>query len=135
MKEYQVTISRTYTTNITLKFPDDGRNHMDIIDEKISSGDENIWAYIAEKELEQKIGKILTDNDYNILITKDTTVRFPNGQVGAIYLKEAIPENLSNDSYEVLHSLKSHQTGNLIYRRKSSCKLISVPFVLEHNSL
>lgn len=53
MKEYQVTISRTYTTNITLKFPDDNRNHMDIIDEKISSGDENIWAYIAEKELEQ----------------------------------------------------------------------------------
>ena len=67
---------------------------------------------ISEKELEQKIGKILTDNDYNILITKDTTVRFPNGQVGAIYLKEAIPENLSNDSYEVLHSLKSHQTSN-----------------------
>ena len=33
MKEYQVTISRTYTTNITLKFPDDGRKHMDIIDE------------------------------------------------------------------------------------------------------
>ena len=53
MKEYQVTISRTYTTNITLKFPDDGRNHMDIIDEKISAGDEGIWDLIAEKELEQ----------------------------------------------------------------------------------
>ena len=52
-KEYQVAINRTYTTYITLKFPDDNRNHMDIIDEKISSGDENIWAYIAEKELEQ----------------------------------------------------------------------------------
>ena len=25
-------------------------------------------------------------------ITKDTTVRFPNGKVGAIYLKEVIPE-------------------------------------------
>ena len=53
MKEYQVTISRTYTTNITLKFPDDGRNHMDIIDEKISAGDEGIWDLIAEKELDQ----------------------------------------------------------------------------------
>ena len=53
MKEYQVTISRTYTTNITLKFPDDGRNHMDIIDEKISAGDEGIWGLIAEKELDQ----------------------------------------------------------------------------------
>ncbi len=37
MKEYQVTISRTYTTNIQLKFPDDGRNHMDIIDDKINT--------------------------------------------------------------------------------------------------
>ena len=53
MKEYQVTISRTYTTNITLKFPDDGRNHIDIIDEKILAGDEGIWDLIAEKELEQ----------------------------------------------------------------------------------
>ena len=53
MKEYQVTISRTYTTNITLKFPDDGRTHMDIIDEKILAGDEHIWDLIAEKELDQ----------------------------------------------------------------------------------
>ena len=53
MKEYQVTISRTYTTNITLKFPDDNRNHMDIISEKINEGDQGIWDLIAEKELEQ----------------------------------------------------------------------------------
>ena len=53
MKEYQVTMSRTYTTNITLKFPDDGRNHMDIIDDRITSCDEDIWDLIAEKELEQ----------------------------------------------------------------------------------
>ena len=53
MKTYQVTMSRTYTTNITLKFPDDGRNHMDIIDDRITSCDEDIWDLIAEKELEQ----------------------------------------------------------------------------------
>ena len=53
MKEYQVTISRTYNTYITLKFPDDGRNHMDIIDDKIKAGDEDIWDLIAENELEQ----------------------------------------------------------------------------------
>ena len=63
MKEYQVTISRTYTTNITLKFPDDGRNHMDIIDEKISAGDEGIWDLIAEKELEQMD---VSDNSWEI---------------------------------------------------------------------
>ena len=53
MKTYQVTISRTYNTYITLKFPDDGRNHMDIIDDRITSCDEDIWDLIAEKELEQ----------------------------------------------------------------------------------
>jgi len=53
MKEYQVTISRTYNTYITLKFPDDGRNHMDIIDDKIKSGDEDVWDLIAHEELKQ----------------------------------------------------------------------------------
>ena len=53
MKTYQVALSRTYTTYITLNFPDDGRNHMDIIDDRITSCDEDIWGLIAEKELEQ----------------------------------------------------------------------------------
>ena len=53
MKEYQVVINRTYTTYITLKFPDDGRNHMNNINEKILEGDQGIWDLIAEKELDQ----------------------------------------------------------------------------------
>ena len=53
MKEYQVTVLRMYTTEITLKFPDDGRDHKEKINECIELGDENIWDLIAEKELEQ----------------------------------------------------------------------------------
>ena len=53
MKEYNVYIQRTYNTTIILKFPDDGRDHKEIINEKISTGDEGIWDLIAEKELEQ----------------------------------------------------------------------------------
>ena len=53
MKEYQVVINREYTTYITLKFPDDGRDHKEIINEKIKEGDEGIWDLIAEQELEQ----------------------------------------------------------------------------------
>ena len=53
MKEYNVHIQRTYNTTITLKFPDDGRNHKEIINEKIKEGDREIWNLIAEKELEQ----------------------------------------------------------------------------------
>ena len=50
-KEYKVVMNRTYTTYITLKFPDDGRKHMDIINQKILEGDQGIWDLIAEKEL------------------------------------------------------------------------------------
>tara|TARA_R110000824_G_scaffold177124_1_gene356398 strand:+ start:696 stop:944 length:249 start_codon:yes stop_codon:yes gene_type:complete len=53
MKEYQVIVNRTYTTYITLKFPNDDRKHMEIINEKIKEGDQGIWDLIAEKELEQ----------------------------------------------------------------------------------
>ena len=53
MKKYELIISRTYTTNVVLKFPDDGRNHMKIIRDKFETGNEEIWDVIAEKELEQ----------------------------------------------------------------------------------
>lgn len=53
MKEYQVVINREYTTHITLEFPDDGKDHKELINEHIISGDQEIWDLIAEKELEQ----------------------------------------------------------------------------------
>ena len=53
MKEYRLRLTREYTTYITLKFPDDDRKHMEIINEKIKEGDQGIWDLIAEKELEQ----------------------------------------------------------------------------------
>tara|TARA_R110002074_G_scaffold197353_1_gene364312 strand:- start:88 stop:339 length:252 start_codon:yes stop_codon:yes gene_type:complete len=52
-KEYQVVMNRTYTTYITLKFPNDDRDHKEIINEKIKERDQGIWDLIAEKELEQ----------------------------------------------------------------------------------
>ena len=60
MKEYQVVINREYTTYITLRFPDDGRDHKEIINEKIKEGDQEIWDLIAEKELEQM--EVTNDN-------------------------------------------------------------------------
>ena len=70
---------------------------------------------ISEDELKSKIGKMLSPEDYNVLVTKDTTVRFPNGKVGAIYLKQVIPEELADESYNVLHELKKHETNNRGY--------------------
>ena len=53
MKEYQVVINREYTTYITLRFPDDGTDHKEKINECLESGDDSIWDLIYEKELEQ----------------------------------------------------------------------------------
>ena len=57
MKEYQVKIERTYTTYVTLKFPDDGRDHKWAINDNLINANEldegDIWSLIAEKELEQ----------------------------------------------------------------------------------
>lgn len=52
-KEYELTVIRQYTTRVTLKFPDDGRDHKTTINDKVLSGDEILWDLIAEKELEQ----------------------------------------------------------------------------------
>ena len=57
MKEYRVEIKRTYNTTITLRFPDDGRNHKLAIEDNLTMANEldegDIWSLIAEKELEQ----------------------------------------------------------------------------------
>jgi hypothetical protein len=53
MKEYQLIMNRIYTTEITLRFPDDGADHKEKINECIELGDQGIWDLIAEKELEQ----------------------------------------------------------------------------------
>tara|TARA_R100000664_G_C2755592_1_gene143324 strand:+ start:872 stop:1081 length:210 start_codon:yes stop_codon:yes gene_type:complete len=52
-KEYELIVIRQYTTRVTLKFPDDGRDHKATINDKVLSGDESLWDLIAEKELEQ----------------------------------------------------------------------------------
>tara|TARA_X000001382_G_C3108211_1_gene158975 strand:+ start:24 stop:236 length:213 start_codon:yes stop_codon:yes gene_type:complete len=52
-KEYELKVTREYTTSVFLKFPDDGRDHKTTINDKVLSGDDGLWALIAEKELEQ----------------------------------------------------------------------------------
>jgi len=56
-KEYELRVTREYTTSVFLKFPDDGRDHKASIVECLyhdgSNGDNGLWALIAEKELEQ----------------------------------------------------------------------------------
>lgn len=67
---------------------------------------------ISEEELEQKIGRILVAEDYNVLLTGDARVLKPNGQTLCVYKRGALSEELLNNSYATLHSLRSYQTDN-----------------------
>jgi len=52
-KKYKIFMSRTYNTVIEMNFPDDGRDHAEIINDKIEDQDHEIWDLIAEAELFQ----------------------------------------------------------------------------------
>lgn len=67
---------------------------------------------ISREELERKRGKIVTDEDYNVLLTRAARVLEPSGQPLLIYLPRAIPEELREATVDTLSSLKSLKTSN-----------------------
>lgn len=67
---------------------------------------------IPEEELEAKKGKILTEDDYNVVIANDVVFRKPDGSLLLIYRKGALPRPLLDSSYEVLHELRKHESNN-----------------------
>lgn len=67
---------------------------------------------ISDAELQEKVGKILTDDDYNVLLTRAARILKPDGKPLAVYLPGALPEPLLESSYATLHGLKSLQTDN-----------------------
>ena len=67
---------------------------------------------VSDAELEQKVGKIVTDDDYNLLITRDTRVLTPEGDVLCVYRRGAIADEVMSGAYPTLHSLKALKTDN-----------------------
>lgn len=65
---------------------------------------------IPASELEQKKGKIVTDDDYNLLITRATKLLKPNGQPLCIYLPGAVKHEMDL-AYGSLQRMKV-QTDN-----------------------
>ena len=61
---------------------------------------------ISDEELEDKVGKILTDKDYNVLLTGATKVYKPDGKLLCIYLPQSIPQELRDLAYPVLHEIQ-----------------------------
>ena len=61
---------------------------------------------ISDDELADKVGKIITEKDYNVLLTGATKVMMPDGKLLCIYLPKSIPKNLIDLSYPVLHNIQ-----------------------------
>jgi len=74
--------------------------------------DVRVRSRISPEELEQKKGKILTDEDYNLLVTGPTRVFSPEGKLLAVYRPRAIAADVLEGYYDTLHSLKAYQTNN-----------------------
>ena len=61
---------------------------------------------ISRDELADKVGKIITEDDYNVVATGPVKILKPNGDPLLIYLPKAIPEDLADTAYEVLHTIR-----------------------------
>ena len=60
---------------------------------------------ISQNELEQKKGKILTDEDYNVLLTRACRVLKPDGKPLCVYLPASV-RSLVDESYPILSKIK-----------------------------
>lgn len=67
---------------------------------------------IPQAELDAKIGKIIGDDAYNVLLTGPCRVYEPNGKLLAVYLPGAMAGHITEAQYEVLHSLRRETTNN-----------------------
>lgn len=67
---------------------------------------------ITDEELDQKWGKIVTEDDYNLLVTARARVLKPDGTPLCVYLPGALSQELMAGSYPALHHLKGMKTDN-----------------------
>jgi hypothetical protein len=77
---------------------------------------------IPKAELDKKVGRILTGDDYNVRLTGATKVLGPGGQPLAIYLPGVLSGPLNEESYPVLHGIKAttdtrhYASGSRLYK-------------------
>lgn len=67
---------------------------------------------VPRAELDLKTGKVLGDDSYNVLLTGPTRVLRPDGGLLCVYLPGAMAGHVSDEQYEVLHSLRRDTTNN-----------------------
>jgi hypothetical protein len=75
--------------------------------------DLRLRARVPESELLPKVGKILGDEDYNLLLTGPARVRMPDNRPLAVYLPGVLTGEFDKPGvYDILHSLQVLQTNN-----------------------
>lgn len=67
---------------------------------------------IPKEELDLKVGKVIGDDAYNVLLTGPTRVFMPDGKPLCVYLPGAMRDVVTGEQYEVLHSLRTVTTDN-----------------------
>lgn len=62
---------------------------------------------ISAEELALKVGKVISEDAYNVLLTGPARVFRPDGKILCVYLPGAMREVLTEDRYRILHSLRN----------------------------
>ncbi len=57
-------------------------------------------------------GRVLTDDEYSLLVTNECKVYKPDGSPLLVYLPGALPVRLLDETYEILHELRKQETDN-----------------------
>src|SRR6185436_7238834 len=67
---------------------------------------------LSPEAMEERVGKLLTEDDYDVLLTGPARVLLPDGRPLAVYIPGAISQELRDVSYPILNQLKGSYTDN-----------------------
>jgi hypothetical protein len=67
---------------------------------------------VSAEALKPMLGKIVTDAEYDYLLTGPTRVFMPDGKLLAQYVPGAFSDELLEEAYPILHGLRVNQTAN-----------------------
>lgn len=71
-----------------------------------------VRSQIHPDEMAQKVGKIITEDDYNVLLTGAATIQRPSGAPLLVYLPGAMSGVITPEVYDILHSVRPMLTDN-----------------------
>jgi hypothetical protein len=68
--------------------------------------------FLSEEAIKPMLGKIVTDDEYSLLVTGPTRVVKPDGSPLLVYVPGALGPQLLDEAYPILHELRKLETTN-----------------------